>query len=105
MSRFDTAWDPDSLNEVPDDDQVDPSARVAVGTNGKGPRNRGGLCHLWRCRESNPGPSVSLGVFSGRSHAVVVLTSALRVTLRGNTVQQLLVVPSHPVTGRVGESP
>ncbi len=32
MSRFEKAWDPDSLNEDPEDDQVDPSARVSVGT-------------------------------------------------------------------------
>ena len=31
-ASFDRPWDPDSLNEDPDDEPVDPSARVTTGT-------------------------------------------------------------------------
>lgn len=56
---------------------VRPGALCLANGKSKHPRRktRAGAHHKWRCRESNPGPTIAKGVFSGRSSLIVVFGS------------------------------
>ena len=51
---------------------------------------------LWRCRESNPGPTASFRVFYGRIHNVAFLTTQLLVARLGYAVTVTVGCPSRP---------
>ena len=57
----------------PDSRRANPEQRTR-------PPKPGGSCSLWRCRESNPGPTVQIRAFSGRSRFVVHSAWRVRAT-------------------------
>ena len=63
-----------------------------------------GIVHLWRCRESNPGPFRSEPSFYVRSRAIAPQPPRF-VRHCAVAAYSLLGVPYAPVTGAFGESP